>query len=125
ANLAHIAGMCTVNSDQSVGFGTPPFRGMYLGTFLEAAEIIGTPPNLPSGCSLQAISDTIWNLQQSDGSIPRQYSSLTHTLGGDDETTNAALLAFSAGVIAHIQQENAQRLFDLQTVPSDTPRIGI
>ena len=49
ANLAHIAGLCTVDPDRPVGFGTPPYRGTYLGTFLEAAEIMGTPANLPSG----------------------------------------------------------------------------
>jgi hypothetical protein len=125
ANLQAVANTAVKNSDGSVGFGTAPYRGMYLGTFLEASEILGAP-TLPSGISMNDILTTIATLQQtqSDGGIPRQYSSFTSgVLGSDDETTNAALLAFSPGVIQYVQSVAASGQYNLNTVPSTDPDV--
>jgi len=127
ANVQWMANQCTVNSDGSVGFGAPPYRGMFLSVFLEAAEVVGSP-TLKPGCSISAIADTIWGIQQPDGGIARQYrdvaSCLSTCLGSDDETTNAALLAYSPGVIQFIQSEAAYGDF-MNPIPSVAPAIGI
>lgn len=125
-NLQTIANEAVKNPDGSVGFGTSPYRGMYLGTFVEAVEVIGVP-TLPSGITMNDITNTIWGLQatQTDGGVPRQYSSFTSgVLGSDDETTNAALLAFSPGVIEFIEAEAASGMYNLNTVPSSSPNVG-
>jgi len=128
SNLQWMADMCTVNSDGSVGFGAAPYRGMFLSVFLEAVEVIGSP-GLKAGCSISAIAGTLWGIQQPDGGIARQYSDVSSCvstcLSSDDETTNAALLAYSPGVILDIQQEGASRVFNLTSIPTVTPQIGI
>jgi len=127
ANLQGVANIAVKNPDGSVGFGFPPFRGMYLGTFLEAAEVIGVP-KLPNGISMDDIANTIWTLQsgQSDGGIPRQYSSFTAgVLGSDDETTNAALLAYSPGVIEYVSAVRLSGAYNLTSIPSSFPVVGI
>ena len=128
ANLQWMANQCTVNSDGSVGFGSPPYRGMFLSVFLEAEEVIGAPLMKP-GCSISAIADTIWGIQQPDGGIARQYRDVatcpSTCLGSDDETTNAALLAYSPGVILFIQEEAAHGGFNMSSIPSVSPAIGI
>jgi len=128
ANLQWMANQCTVNPDGSVGFGTAPYRGMFLSVFLEATEVVGTP-NLKPGCSISAITSTIWGIQQPDGGIARQYRDVSTCpstcLNSDDETTNAALLAYSPGVILFIQQEAKSGQFNLTSIPSVTPIVGI
>lgn len=124
-NLQTIANEAVKNPDGSIGFGTSPYRGMYLGTFVEAVEVIGIP-TLPNGITMTEIINTIWGLQatQADGGVPRQYSSFTSgVLGSDDETTNAALLAFSPGVIEFIGQEAASGTYNLGSVPSSNPNV--
>lgn len=124
-NLQTIANEAVKNPDGSIGFGTAPYRGMYLGTFVEAAEVIGVP-TLPNGITMNDVVNTIWGLQatQNDGGVPRQYSSFTSgLLGSDDETTNAALLAFSPGVIEFIEQEAASGMYNLNSVPSASPNV--
>jgi hypothetical protein len=126
SNLQTIANMAVKNSDGSVGFGTAPFRGMYLGTFVEAVEIIGVP-TLPNGITMNDIINTIWGLQktQNDGGVPRQYSTFTSgVLNSDDETTNAALLAFSPGVIQFIEEEAASGIYNLNSIPSAHPNVA-
>jgi len=127
ANLQCIANQLALNSDGSVLIGPSPARGMYLGTFLEAAEVIGTPV-MPSGITLASVQNTIWCLQNSDGGISRSYSacnsSSSTNLGSDDETTNAALLAFSPGVIANVKAIAASGIYNLQSVPAITPQLG-
>ena len=127
ANLQDVAYLAVLNPDGSVGFGSAPYRGMFLGTFIEAAEVIGTPV-LPPGITMDQIASTIWTLQagQSDGGLPRQYSSFTNgVLGSDDETTNAALLAYSPGVIQYLQTVASSGLYNLASVPSANPTVGI
>jgi hypothetical protein len=124
ANLQCVANTLSMNPDGSVLIGPAPARGMYLGSFLEAAEVIGTP-NMPNGITLNDVANTIWGLQQSDGGIARQYSDFTtNVLGSDDETTNAALLAFSPGVISNIQSIAASGEYNLSSVPNVTPQLG-
>jgi len=124
ANLQCVANTITKNSDGSVIIGPAPARGMYLGSFLEAAEVLGTP-SMPAGISLNDIINTIWGIQQPDGGIARQYSDFTsNVLGSDDETTNAALLAFSPGVISNIQSIAASGKYNLSSAPDVTPSLG-
>ncbi|MES2390974.1 MAG: SprB repeat-containing protein [Acidobacteriota bacterium] len=117
-NLQAVANQCTVNSDGSVGFGTAPYRGMFLGTFLETVEIVGTP-ELKEGCGLQAIQKTLWALQLPDGGISRTYSCVRgagcEKLNSTDETTNAALLVYSPGLIKYIQQVARSGKFNLDS----------
>lgn len=125
ANLQWVASLA-VNHDGAIGFGTPPFLGIDLGTFLECVYVIGMP-TLPSGITLDGIITTLWTLQstQTDGGIPAQYSSFTSgVLGSDDEATNAALLAFSPGVISYIKGVEASGVYNTQTLPSADPQIG-
>ena len=124
ANLQCVANTMTMNPDGSVLIGPAPARGMYLGSFLEAAEVLGTP-TMPAGITLNDVINTIWGLQQSDGGVARQYSDFTtNVLGSDDETTNAALLAFSPGVISNIQSIAASGKYTLTSVPDVTPQLG-
>ena len=124
ANLQCVANTMTMNSDGSVLIGPAPARGMYLGSFVETAEIVGTP-TMPGGITLSDVINTIWGLQQTDGGIARQYSDFTsNVLGSDDETTNAALLAFSPGVISGIQSIAASGQYTLASVPNVTPQLG-
>lgn len=126
SNLQKIASQCAVNSDGSVRFGPSPARGMYLSTFLEAYEVINSPSiHLTGGCSISAIVSTVYCLQQSDGSIARNYSSCSSTAGGDDETTNAFLLAASPGVITFIQSESSAHTYSTSYIPPNQPVIGI
>jgi hypothetical protein len=117
-NLQAIADECTVNPDHSIGFGKPPYRGMYLGTFLETVEIIGTP-KLKNGCDLQAIQKTLWDLQDADGGISRTYSCIRGAnckiMLGTDETANAALLAYSPGLIKYIKHVAQSAKYTLNT----------
>jgi hypothetical protein len=126
--LQGVANLCTVNGDGSVGFGVAPYRGMYLGSFLEAAEVIGTP-TMPAGCSIGAVEATLWGIQQPDGGFARQYNEFCATigsvcLGSDDETTNQALLGYSPGVIYRVQSIQASHIYNTSSIPNTNPVVN-
>lgn len=123
ANLQNVASQCTTNGDGSMEFGTGTSRGMYLGTFLEAYEVINDNGiTLSGGCTISGLISTIYCLQQSDGGIAMNYSSCSTHAGDDDETTNAFLLAASSGVISRVQSEFAA--FSTSYVPIDQPNLA-
>ncbi len=125
ANVQWMADQAIKNSDGSVGFCTAPYRGMFLGVFIECVEVIGIP-SLPNGITMDDVINTLWGLQptQSDGGIPRQYSSFTSgVLGSDDETTNGALDAFSPGLVNYVRSVAASGQFNLQSQPNPAPTL--
>ena len=99
------------------GFGTPPYRGEFLGIFLFTCRVLGiTRPSL-GGRPLTEVEDTLWALQNSDGGISRSYYSTTNRAGSDNETSNAALLAYSPSIMAHLKSLFDSKTFDLTSSP--------
>jgi hypothetical protein len=122
-NLNAVAGIAHKNSDGSVYFGSLPARGMYLGVFYECWQTIG-PAGLPSGITITDVENTIWGLQNSDGGISRNYSSFSSRSNSDDETTNAALNAFSPGVIQYVKSIASSGQYNLSSIPDPNASIA-
>lgn len=116
-NVSAVAQNMTKNSDGSVLIGPAPARGMFLGIYLYACNVLNYFPTLPGGIQYSDIEATIWGLQQSNGSIARNYSSFSSTANGDNETSSAAVLPYCTKLISYVQGIISQKLYDLNSEP--------
>lgn len=116
-NVSAVAQNMSLNSDGSVIIGTAPSRGIFLGIYLYACSVLNYFPALPDNIQYADIESTIWRLQQSDGSVARNYTNFSSTANGDNETTSAAVLAYCAKLISYVQGIINSKLYDLNSAP--------
>jgi PKD domain-containing protein len=126
ANVATVASLC-------VSLGTGPngvvryafndgsgiYRGMWLGTFLYTEMVLNYHPSLPNGCTDAKLQATMWDIQNPDGGVGRQYTR-TSQKGSDDETSDSSLLPYSTTLISYVQGVAAAATYNTASAPPKT-----